>query len=59
MNNVDKKVSEFGRKEAANSKKKTRLDERDGLFEQHDVINRRLVSSDGRQLLREQNFEQA
>jgi hypothetical protein len=60
MTNVDKKVTQFGKPASERRlEKKALVDERDGLFEQHEVVNRRLVSQDGRQLLREQNHEEA
>lgn len=58
MHNVDKKVKEFGKTPTERAAKKVQVDERDGLFEQHDIVNRRLVSQDGRQLLREQTNEE-
>jgi hypothetical protein len=61
MTNVDKKIATFGQHTGPKAKtsKVAEVSERDGLFEQHDVVNRKLVSRDGRQLLREQNHEEA
>lgn len=59
MTNADKRVQDFGQAQTKRIKNKTkRLDERDGLFESQQLINQRLVSNDGRQLLREQTHEE-
>lgn len=60
MNNADKKLARFsengnGQRPAQNENRE--VSERDGLFEQTQLVNRKLVSRDGRQLLREQTFE--
>lgn len=59
MTNADKKVAQFGAAYSENSPKEVqRLDQRDGLFESHTLITRKLVTKDGRQLLREQTNEE-
>jgi hypothetical protein len=59
MTNADKRVQDFGQADAKAKKNKAkRLDERDGLFESNQLVNQRLVTSDGRQLLREQTHEE-
>lgn len=59
MENIDHKLASFINKK--NQKpapgQDLQVTQRDGLFERRDLINPKLVTKDGRQLLREDNFQ--
>ncbi len=59
MNNADKKLARFAETSENRGQKNQsqEVSERDGLFEQTQLVNRKLVTRDGRQLLREQTYE--
>jgi hypothetical protein len=59
MDNADKKFDRFNeaRGEAPARATSRRLSERDGLLESTKLINQKLVDGQGRQLLREEDFD--
>ncbi len=59
MNNADKKLARFAESNQTPGQRNQNqeVSERDGLFEQTQLVNRKLVTRDGRQLLREQTYE--
>ena len=65
MSDLDKKMADFLRKRTAVVNGKTvflgedeeLLDERDGLLERKEHINKKFITSSGKQLLREQPYE--
>jgi hypothetical protein len=56
MENIENKLSKFLKKEEVENQEKE-IKVKDGLFERHEIINKKVVTTDGRQLLKETLFQ--
>ncbi len=57
-NNIKNKLNTFLKKDIKEDESTQKeITQRDGLFEKHEIINKKVVTSDGRQLLKETLFE--
>lgn len=52
-----KKVNKFISKDKKDKEEVISTSTKDGLYERHEIINKKMVTTDGRQLLKEQLFE--